>query len=231
MSTINRSPIDEFEALQGLMNEFSANFDNVLTQKRSTIINDKQLHYVKVNELKNQETQLESDIESLKLKEVKVKDVIKKTMEDLQLQQIKVDELIRKQDHLINEKTELQIEIDDLATQVQTINASLERSQSSLAEQLKKDHPELIKYEQYLGLKIDVTGQDSLKFIFGNIDPNDLEKEVWCELHVGDELFKVGDSFPLLSPDVVKILQDEFNDHKELVKFLKSVRILLVDLI
>ena len=231
MSTANKSPIDEFESLQSLMNDFSAKFDTALTQKRSAIINDKQLHYVKVNELKNQETQLQSDIEGLKQKEIKVKDTIKRTMEDLQMQQLKVDELARKQDSLLDEKDELQTEIDNLSSQVQTTTDSLEKSLNNLAEQLRKDYPELLKYEQYLGLKIDVIGQDSLKFVFSNIDPNDLDKEVWCELLVGGELFKVGDSFPPLAPDIITLLENEFNHHREFVKFLKTVRALLMDLI
>lgn len=229
MSTVNKSPIEEFESLQTQMNEFSAKFDVALTQKRSTIINDKQLHYVKVNDLKSQETQLQSDIDGLKLKEVKVKSTIKKNMEDLQIQQLKVDELTRKQENLVYEKDDLQNEIDNLNNEVQAINNSLQRSQNSLVEQLRKDYPELLKYELYLGLKIDVVGQDSLRFIFSNIDPNDLDKEVWCELFVGGELFKIGSTYPELSQDTITRVEDDFNHHKEFVKFLKTVRSSLKD--
>lgn len=226
---MNISAIEEFDELQNQMNEFSTHFEVALTQKRSNIINDKQLHYVKVNEIKNQETQLQSEIDGLRQKEEKIKNTIKKTMEDLQFQKLKVEELASKQDNLIEEKAKLQAGLDELHKSIHETNIRLTMSQSSLAEQVRRDYPELQKYERYLGLKIEVVGADSLKFVFNNVDPADLDKEVWCELLVGGEQFQLGQTSPTLASDIVNIVEGEFNQHKEFVKFLKTIRTLLID--
>lgn len=222
------TPIDEFEAIQNQMNEFSQKFESALTRKRAQIINDKQQHYVKVNDLKNQEAQLQSDIENFRSKETKIKDTIKKTMEDLQLQQLKIDELKRKQHALNQEKANVQGEIDELNHKIQSKSESISQSQRSLSEQARRDSPELLKYEQYLGLRIQVLGQDSLKFTFGNIDPNDYAKEVWCSLLVGGILYKLDETFPPLSHDEKAEIIDELNEKKDFVSFLKSIRLKLI---
>ncbi|ABN67900.2 predicted protein [Scheffersomyces stipitis CBS 6054] len=218
------SALDQFDALQNQMREFSANVDRRLAEKRANIISARQDHFSRINELKNQETALSAQIESLQSKESKTKHNLKQALEAIQSQRVKVDELTRKQNELTDEKNELQAQIDELSRTVEYSTAELSRSHDNLEKQLRKNYPELIKYEMYLGLKIEAVSFDLMKFVFTNLDPNNYDRRFWIDLAIDKETYSVGQSDPQLSTETTNSLETELNNHKEIVKFLKSAR-------
>ena len=218
------SALDQFDALQNQMREFSANVDRRLAEKRANIISARQDHFSRINELKNQETALLAQIESLQSKESKTKHNLKQALEAIQSQRVKVDELTRKQNEHTDEKNELQAQIDELSRTVEYSTAELSRSHDNLEKQLRKNYPELIKYEMYLGLKIEAVSFDLMKFVFTNLDPNNYDRRFWIDLAIDKETYSVGQSDPQLSTETTNSLETELNNHKEIVKFLKSAR-------
>ena len=231
MSLENKSSIEGFGGIQVQMNEFTQKFETAIQQTRTRIINEKQQHFMKVNEVRNQENKLRAEIEALRAKETKIKENIKTTMEQLQHQQFKVEELQQKQEQLVREQKALEDEINELSAQRSILVASLEKAKRSLNEQVSRDYAELIKFERYLGLYIEVLGTDRLKFIFRNIDPMNVNKEVWCDLFVGGEKFELGNCNPQLAPETAKAIEDDLNQNKVFVTFLKKIRRTLIDLL
>ncbi|CAK7894244.1 kinetochore protein Spc25p [[Candida] anglica] len=226
---MDMSAFAEYNVLQMEMEKFSAHFEEIMAKKRSEIINGKQQHYVTINDLSNRENQLNTEINNLRLKEVKVKETIKQSLENLQIQQLKVDELQSKKVDLVGKKEELQTYIDNLNSQIKLTSDTINKTETDLEEQNLRDYPELMKYESYLGLRIEVIAVDILKFIFTNIDPEDYDREIWCELAVGGDLYKIGKTYPELEESLIKTIENEFNDHREFVKFLKRIRVTLRD--
>lgn len=224
-----RSPLDDFEALQKQMDEFSVRFDNTVTSKRAQILDDKQQHQVRIHELESQEKQLQAQIGALKTKGLRTKDVVRRTLEELQTQQLKVDELLAKHRALNERKDALQREVDTLNADIASINRDISESNTRLDEQIKRDHPELLLYETYLGLRISAVQANLLRFSFTNVDPVKTEKAVWCNLDVGSDAYKVGEMYPQLGEAVVAGLEADFNKNGDFTVFLKTIRQLLKD--
>ncbi|CUM68505.1 uncharacterized protein PRCAT00006231001 [Priceomyces carsonii] len=228
---MNQLAFEEFGDLQEQMQDFSSRVEQYLSQKRGSLIEHKQNHYIKLNELRSQEQKLQAEINENKTKEENLKLTIKQSLESLQLQQIKVDELKHKQSELLDHKNHLDKDIEQLRKEMLEIESDLAKSEDNLARQLKRDYPELVKFEVYLGLRIEVIDIDIIKFVFTNIDSNDFERQFWFELHIKEDTFQIKNPNPSLQPETVSSLESEFKKHKEFVKFLKSVRNKFKDLI
>lgn len=225
------SAFEDFRSIKDEMSLFTDLFQDKVTATRNIILQAKQEFETSLSNKLSQQAQLQTDIKNLKIKEIKIKDSINKSLENLQIQQLRVNDLESKQVDLTNQRDGLQATIDGLNEQTRLINENLQQTELDLKKQDLADYPELIKYELYLGLRIEVLSVDLLKFIFNNIDSNDIDREVWCDLSVGGDLYKIGETFPKLDPEVVQLIEDDFNSHKEFVKFLKTIRMKLKDLI
>ncbi|KAK6204787.1 chromosome segregation protein Spc25-domain-containing protein [Scheffersomyces amazonensis] len=226
-----QSSFEEYDSLQLRMNEFVTEVEAKLTEKRANLITNKQNHYIKLNDLKSQEIKLQSDINALLAKQDKTKIQLNDALNNLQTQRLKIDELIKHQDILINNKNQLSNEIADLNQEISSTNDELNKSERNLSYQTTQNLQELIKYEIYLGIKIQVVKIDLIKFIFSNIDSNNYAREFAIELIINDDNYKIGKVEPDLGHDIVGLLEKEFNEHKELVKFLKTSRNLFKDLV
>lgn len=216
--------MEEFQQLEAQMKVFLLTLDREINQKKSKALDDKNDYVIRINNLKTEEQNLEETIATLQLKEKKTKESLQTSIESLGQQRTKVDGLSKKQDELIEHKNELQAHITELTQQIEASNKEFNQIEKNLTNQVRKDNPDLIKFERYLGLRVEALSLDSLKFIFINVDQNNIDKEYSIEVDVSSDLYKVGKSDPDLGEHVVKELEDEFNEHKELVRFLKSVR-------
>lgn len=221
---MNLTALEDFEKLKLQMNSFAVKMEGRLAEKRTGLMNDKQSHYIQLNDMKNQEIKLQNDIRNLSQKEMKMKETISLSLEALQIQQLKVNELKDKQNDLMEQKNALDREIQDLNKQLQDVNLKYNNNEEILVKQLRKDYPELLKFEQYLGLRIEVLDIDILRFVFTNIDANNSDREFWIEINVKLNDFKVEKTLPELGTEIETNLESDFNQHKELSKFLKATR-------
>jgi kinetochore protein Spc25 len=227
----NDSVMKEFDQLLATMKQFTQHLDTTLLEKRNHLITDKQRHHLQVHNLTTEQNKLMNDIASLQHAESNTKAQLELATHQLQIQKSKIDDLIAKQQQLATVKASLVSEITQLNDTIDSSKIQLTQASANVIKQSKRDFPELMKFETYLGLKIESTSIDLLKFIFTNIDPHDCDREFWIELNVGLDVYKLGKSLPDLSQDIIHLLQDEFNEHKELVKFLKTARNLFKDLV
>lgn len=225
----NKLPLEEFEDVKNQMESFSLRFNNLILEKKSSVLNSKQQHINKVNELERRIQKLRSDIEASEVRKEKTVKMISETLEDLRAKQSKVEEMKEQLQTLTESKKTLEADIDALKTEVAQLEELLKYSQKNLNEQLAKDIGELTKYEMYSGLRIEAVDIDLLKFKFINIDANDIDKEVWCELFVAEEKYEILKTSPSLPSEQVKQIESDFNLHGEFILFLKAIRSSLRD--
>lgn len=225
----SRLSLEEFEQVRNQMEEFSLRFNNLILEKKSQVLNSKQQHINGVNELERKIHNLKSDIEVNKVRKQKTAKVIGETFDDLRAKQLKVEEMNMKLQSLTVDKETIEKEIEALKSQVNDLEGLLKLSQKNLSEQPAKDIGELTKFEMYLGLRIEAVDIDLLKFKFTNIDAKNIDKEVWCELFVGEEKYKIMGTSPNLPTQKVQQIENEFNQHGEFILFLKDIRVMLRD--
>lgn len=218
------SPIQEFFELQKELERFNQKINGVITDKRKQIINDKQQHHLRINELKSNESKLNQQIQSLIDRRQQLQSTITHNIEELQQQQLKLQELNDKQQSLNVQKQHLDEEIEQLASKIAKYHQDIKTSTNNLQAQTSKDDIEVTKFERYLGLKIDVIKSDCIRFIFINIDPNNIDKEFWVEIDLSDNDFKISNTFPELDSAELSKIMTEFNNSQEFAKFLKLIR-------
>lgn len=220
------TPIEEFFELQKDLERFNQKINGVITEKRKQIINDKQQHHLRINELKSNESKLNQQIQSLLERRQQVEQTVTHNVQDLEQQQAKLLELNAKQQELQAQTRQLEQEIDQVNSQIDKYNKDIEVSTSNLQAQNSKDDQEVLKFERYLGLKIEVIKYDLIRFIFINIDPNNIDKEFWVEIDLGNSDFNISNTSPTLEETEVSEILAEFNEKQEFGKFLKLMRTL-----
>lgn len=222
-------PLEEFEDVKAQMETFSLRFNSLILEKKSEVLNSKQHHINKLNELERRIHKLKADISASKLRKDRTEKMIADSISDLRSKQTKVDEMKEQLDSLTQSKETVEKEIASLKSEVALLEELLRYSQKNLGEQLARDIGELTKYEMYMGLRIEAVDVDLLKFKFINIDANDVDKEVWCELYIGEDRYKVTGTGPTLPVDKVAHIERELNEHGEFIIFLRAMRSSLRD--
>lgn len=221
---MNQTLLEEFDLLRVQMRDFQSKLEHKLNAKRVRLMADSQDFELRISELRAQENRLLDQISLLRTKEEKTKENLDRSVHVLESQKEKVDELQSKQAELAAVKEDLQGQVTTLTAQIRSSHEEFDAIQKSLAAQVKRDYPELLKFESYLGLRIIAVSLDLIRFVFTNIDVNDLEREFSIELDVSQDEYRVGTSQPDIGKDASDRLQTEFNQHGELVRFLKSAR-------
>ncbi|PVH18372.1 uncharacterized protein CXQ87_001297 [Candidozyma duobushaemuli] len=216
--------VQEFNSLLKEMEDFTSRFQTFTLQKKSAISSSKSQHINRVKEFEKRARSLQAEIKATTEKSEKTEALAAQSLLDLQAKQEKVDALTAQSDSRLAAKDQLNRDIDNLRKEVAELENILKNTRSTLGDQAIKDAEELTKFEQYLGLRIEAVDIDLLKFKFVNIDPNNVDREVWCELNVAEQEYKVGLTNPNLPRDVILRIQKDLNMHGELVIFLQSMR-------
>lgn len=224
-----KSPFEDFDDLKAQIDAFSAHFDRFILEKKTSVHNSKQRHINRINELQRNIQKLRDDIATHRIQRDKMAETIAATLLDLQAKQVKVDGLSAQLESLQQTQRVLDREIADMRADVLKLQAALDYAKSDLNLQTERDNEELTKFEMYLGLRIVAVDVDLLKFKFMNVDANDIDREVSCELYVGDDEYKLGRTVPVLPAEQTASAIAELNRHGEILRFLKEMRKLLRD--
>uniref|UniRef100_A0A0L0NN08 Kinetochore protein SPC25 n=1 Tax=Candidozyma auris TaxID=498019 RepID=A0A0L0NN08_CANAR len=222
--SVSASAIQEFDAVRKEMHEFIQRFQAFSLQHRLNILTTKLQHVNKVKELEKRVKSLQVEITATNEKVEKTETLITQSIRGLQTKQEKVDALTNQLESRKAAKVQLQKDVDSMRKEVGELEEAFNNTHAALGKQALKDSEELTKFEQYLGLRIEAVDIDLLKFKFVNVDPVDVDREVWCELSVAEQDYKIGLTNPSLPKDVVLRIQKELNLHGELVAFLQAMR-------
>ncbi|KAF3985005.1 hypothetical protein FT663_05414 [Candidozyma haemuli var. vulneris] len=206
------------------MEDFTSRFQSFTLSQKSNISTSKSQHVNRIKELEKQARALSTEITATNEKTEKTESIVEQSLRDLQNKQEKVDALSMQSEHRKAARGQLQRDVEDMRKEVIDLEETLNSTRSVLGDQAVKDAEELTKFEQYLGLRIEAVDIDLLKFKFVNIDPNDVDREVWCELNVAEQDYRIGLTNPTLPKDLVLKIQKDLNSHGELVVFLQQMR-------
>lgn len=218
------SAVQEFNLLRKEMEDFTLRFQSFTLLQKLNILTSKLQHVNRIKELEKQARALLTEITATNEKTEKTESIVEQSLRDLQNKQEKVDALSMQLEHRKAARGQLQRDVEDMRKEVIDLEETLNSTRSVLGDQAVKDAEELTKFEQYLGLRIEAVDIDLLKFKFVNIDPNDVDREVWCELNVAEQDYRIGLTNPTLPKDLVLKIQKDLNLHGELVVFLQQMR-------
>lgn len=225
--SLTTSAVQEFSLLRQEMEDFSLRFQAFTLQQKLNILSSKLQHVNRVKELEKRARALQAEIAATTEKAEKMESIVEQSLHDLQTKQEKVDALTVQLESRKAAKDQLQRDVDSMRKEVAELEEAFKSTRSTLGDQAFKDAEELTKFEQYLGLRIEAVDIDLLKFKFVNIDPNNVDREVWCELNVAEQEYRIGLTNPNLPRDMILRIQKELNLHGELVVFLQLIRVAL----
>lgn len=220
----SKAPLEEFDDVKKEMEQFSVRFNSLILEKKSAVLSSKLQHTNKINELDRRAQKLRDEIEAQQIRKQKTLDSIDLSLNDIRMKQVKVDGLTKQLEALRTTSANLQLEVDAVEKEVRHEEESLANIRQNLSEQVSKDMDELLKFEMYLGLKIEAVDVDLLRFRFANVDAHDIDREVLCELFVGGDNYEIRKTHPLLEPLRVAAIGAELNRKGDFVVFLKSIR-------
>lgn len=224
MSVETTNPLEEFKLVQNEMEIFSNRFNSLLLERKTALLLSKQQYINKVNELQRRLQRTKDEIETQSIRKRKMAGIIDSTLQGLHTKQVKVDGLDSQLNTLKGTREELERDVGSMKKEVQQLESALKFATNDMDAQTLKDYEELTKFEMYLGLRIEAVEIDLLKFRFVNIDPNDIDKDVWCELFVGDDDYKIGRTSPILLAEQTSPIMAEFNSQGSIITFLKAMR-------
>ncbi|EGV66655.1 kinetochore-associated Ndc80 complex subunit spc25 [Yamadazyma tenuis] len=217
------SPIEEFFQLQKDLDGFTSRFTKEISSKKRQIIDDKTSFNIKVNDLKSEEVRLTSQINQLDGHRSELQRKIEESIINFEDRRAKIDELHAEETKLNTKKLELDEELNGINNQINEINNKIEKLSKNLEDQVVQDDVELVKFERYLGLRIEVLKEDLMKFRFSNLDASNLDKEFWIDLNIAEE-FQITGSFPAMGEDEMAPILVEFNQSQNFGRFLKQIR-------
>ncbi|ODV97709.1 hypothetical protein PACTADRAFT_47575 [Pachysolen tannophilus NRRL Y-2460] len=217
------SALDEFNSdLKTQMNSFLSLFNKKINDSKNELVSNN--YIMIINDLKQQQQDLLKQIDTL----TKVKEELEfenaselKELENLSKKNL---ELSNQQALYDNKKMELEDSINKLNESILNKEETIKALDSKLAKNRKLDVTELTKFETYLGLKIDALREDLLKFTFRNIDLNDYNKEYSFQLDLANENYKIVQTSPVINETDLAKIENHFNTHRELGKFLREIR-------
>lgn len=217
-------PTEEFASVKREMEAFSQAFAGFVIERKNAISTSKQQHKIKQKELEKRIKRLHDDIRQTGIQEERTRHAINESMNDLISKQAKVDGLSEQLSSRKEARRKLEQEISELVKEVEEMNTGVQNIRVALREQVSKDSEELVKFEMYLGMKIEAVDIDLLRFKFVNILPTDVDREVWCELNLSEDEYKIGLTFPELPHETILRIERDLNGHGEIILFLKAMR-------
>lgn len=224
-----RSPLTDFSDVKQEMEVFSNAFQQFILDRKNTILISRQQHKLKERELESRIRKVSEDIDQAAVKGEKTKNLIAISLQDLKSKQSKVDVLASQVQSRTEMKRSLNTDIEYLRKEVGELESGVRDTKLTLSEQVSRDNEELTKFEMHLGMKIESIEIDILRFKFVNISPTDIDREVWCELLLNEENYRIGLTYPSLPQQTVLKIELDLNTHGKIIVFLKEMRSVLRD--
>lgn len=207
---------------------FQDDFGSSTQQLHNQLLNARQEFQENINHLRYECLKIESEIDSLKLREAEIGHCKEREVTNLEDSKIKFKALQLKEENLILHKKTLNEGISALQKQVDIKQKQVHIHKQQILQNSELNLQEMLKFEKYLGLSIESIADDVLKFYFININPKDYQKEVTFILEIGNH-YVVKDCQPTLEVCRVKEIEEKFNHRRDLKNFLKDMRNALKD--
>ncbi|KAI5962620.1 SPC25 [Candida pseudojiufengensis] len=215
---------NEFENLKLNMEEFINDLDLKLSNKQISYLNQQQQFKTNLQELNKIVKSLQNEINQLNEKELNTTNKLNDSLKNLQLSNSKIEELQLQKTKLLDQKQNLENQIDNLRFQIKQGENQLEKTHKIFENQFKLNLIELSKYELYTGLKIKPQQNNEITFSFFNLNSKNIDEEYSIKLDINDDNYKYLETSPNLSKELVDELIVQLNQHQKLIKLLKEIR-------
>ena len=127
-----------------------------------------------------------------------------------------------------SEREALTKDLHELRKLLRQKQDEIQNKKRALQKQRQKDFEDVKLYENVLGLSIDATAPESLRFAFNNVSDSDPNLTCEITLDLSQNSYKISDSQPELTRDVCLAIEDKLNQDGDLAWFLKESRVSLI---
>lgn len=207
------------------LSQLSDKFNNFITRQKTEIIKSKEDYTNRLTQLKNEHKEILKALQNLAQRETELRKITEREVQDSNVSQERLNELKMKEKTLGEERLKLEQSVMNLQEKVNKRKEELNTLKLNQEKQAEINLPETMIYEQLLGFKIEGMKDDVLKFVFKNIDSNDPEKLFIIILDVSEHLYKVNETNPSIPNIELNEILNNFNESRDLTKFLKNIRI------
>ncbi|KAI9101381.1 chromosome segregation protein Spc25-domain-containing protein [Phlyctochytrium arcticum] len=211
--------------LNDLNDECSAFLDrfNVWAATKKKEIEEGRMAYLQtLEEFQARQTQLESQIEALKIKELENEQVFEREKREATEMENEVNELKVQKDEREFARGELLDNVSRMQSDLRRRREDLALKREARRTQHQRLQPELECYEQKLAVQIIGLQNEILKFIFTHVNPADWDQEYSFVIDVRRQDYQVIDCNPPLP--ILDGLVEWLNSTRDFSTFLKMMR-------
>lgn len=207
--------------LKQRMDELTEKVAAYISKQKQSLDAQKESHSDVINRLSLDKQRIESSLDKIKSQESRLNETLSNEINESQQSDIRIEALNSRHQLLQQETINIQQQVDDLSNEINSKREELFALNKNLSTNRDKDLPEVLLYEQLLGLKIVGVRNDLLKFIFININHKDPIRQYSLLLDVSEDDYKVPETSPVI--DTTQVLQ-ELNTSRDLATFLSKIR-------
>ncbi|EJD06748.1 uncharacterized protein FOMMEDRAFT_165457 [Fomitiporia mediterranea MF3/22] len=218
--------IDEFERTSRrflkAVAAYSARAIEEIAQRKSR-------HVSEMKRVAERTTQVEAEIQSCKVKEIELMQVLEKEQAEKRESESAVAELKRQFASVKEKCTSVDAEIDQYTDELNNLRKDKQKDMTVLDTHACRVSPELRDCVERLQFMLEGVGQDKLLIRFLNIDPNEPQREFSIVVDASNRVYQV----PLTTPPIptIPLLVDQLNKTRDVFAFIKSVRSHFIDMI
>ncbi|KAL0638518.1 kinetochore-associated Ndc80 complex subunit spc25 [Maublancomyces gigas] len=219
-----------FDELKDRMARFTVNFDEFVEKSRNRILEERNEFAKNVVEDKDTQRMLRKEIDLYKHKEEAVTEAVAKEEQEATEAEQVIAEMARKRQSKQEQRAHLLVQIEETKEAVQKKREIRAAERSALSSQASRNAPELLFWEDYLGMRIEGAGvPDHLKIIYTHIIDSDWMKQFHFIINMVTRDYEVIQCRPKLDRGNVSVVVDKLNETRDFGLFLKEMRSLFKD--
>ncbi|TGZ83152.1 hypothetical protein EX30DRAFT_329181 [Ascodesmis nigricans] len=214
-----------FDDLRERMTAFTTSFDEFIERGRRQLLGDRTQFQRTMTENKETQRQLTSELDAIAERELELKQQAEKdAQEALEVERV-IAEMELKKKAKDEYKANLLSQIADLKEVIEKRKLALSNEQRKVASQGAKNAPEVLFWEQYLGMRFKSMGvPDKLRIIFSHVNDAKRDQECSFGLDLSAREYDVFQITPELPADAVAAVLEKLNATRNFSGFLVDMR-------
>lgn len=207
------------------MLRFTANFDEYIERNRRRISEERNEFTKNVVEDKDTQRMLKKEIEHYKKREKDVAEIVVKEEQEAAEAEQAISEMTRKKQYKEEQRAHLLAQIEKTQEAIRKRREIRAAERKALSSQASRNAPELLFWENYLGMRIEGAGvTDHLKFVYTHVVDSDWTKEFSFIVNMVTRDYEVILCRPKLDKSKVDDVVDKLNESRDFSLFLKGMR-------
>ncbi|KAK9359498.1 chromosome segregation protein Spc25-domain-containing protein [Lipomyces starkeyi] len=214
----------DFDKLRRNMDAFQARFDTFIADDRKRILEDRNEFEKEITEAKEQEQQMNNQIEYYKEKEAELAQESASEQQEVQETESSIAEFTRKKQDLTILRDAVVAQILEIQSILDKKRAERSKDRAKFLAQSSLNAPELAFWEKNLGLRIEGFDDDQLKIVFTLISESAWSREYYVVMDLSDPDYEILRCEPQLEKGVLDGMLTRLNESRDFGRFLKDVR-------